>query len=326
MADPAQFDHDRLGHLLSDRLLKVPRFQRRYSWQEEHVAEYWTDIERARGAGDAYFMGTVVLASDADGDNRKLIIDGQQRITTTAILFVVVRDRLREFGQDRAAQSVEDTHLSDYVLTEEQTVAKLTLSPEDHPTFSSLLEGRTGDLAQGPVTNCYNQLKDCVDALAPTDSDYRKLIELVNYLDKDVQVLLAVATGLPEAYVIFETLNDRGADLTTADLLKNYLFSQAGNQGISHAENTWTRLTGRFDKPDDFVRFLRYEYMSRKGRITNRGLYKALQADIGHGAAPVRSYLERLEMALQRYVALREPDDASWSSQAIEVKDSDLRK
>lgn len=322
MADPAQFDHDRLGHLLSDRLLKVPRFQRRYSWQEEHVAEYWTDIERARGAGDAYFMGTVVLASDADGDNRKLIIDGQQRITTTAILFVAVRDRLREFEQKRAAQSVEDTHLSDYVLTEEQTVAKLTLSPEDHPTFSSLLEGRAGDLAQGPVANCYNQLKHYVDDLAPTDSDYRKLIELVNYLDKDVQVLLAVATGLPEAYVIFETLNDRGADLTTADLLKNYLFSQAGNQGISHAENTWTRLTGRFDKPDDFVRFLRYEYMSRKGRITNRGLYKALQADIGHGAGPVRSYLERLEIALQRYVALREPDDASWSSQSIEVKDS----
>lgn len=322
MADPAQFDHDRLGHLLSDRLLKVPRFQRRYSWQEEHVAEYWTDIERARSAGDAYFMGTVVLASDADGDNRKLIIDGQQRITTTAILFVAVRDRLREFDQERAAQSVEDTHLSDYVLNEEQTVAKLTLSPDDHPTFSSLLEGRAVDLAHDPVANCYTQLKRYVDELAPTDSDYRKLIDLVNYLDTDVQVLLAVATGLPEAYVIFETLNDRGADLTTADLLKNYLFSQAGTQGIAHAESTWTRLNGRFDKPEDFVKFLRYEYMSRKGRVTNRGLYKALQADIGHRAEQVRSYLESLEKALHRYVALREPDDASWSSQAIEVKDS----
>lgn len=322
VADPAQFDHDRLGHLLSDRLLKVPRFQRRYSWQQDHVAEYWTDIARARLAGDAYFMGTVVLASDAEGDNRKLIIDGQQRIATTAILFVAVRDRLRDLGQDRAAQSVEDTHLSDYVLTEEQTVAKLTLSPDDHPTFSSLLEGRLADLPQDPVFRCYTQIKLYVAELAPTDSDYRKLIDLVNYLDKEVQVLLAVATGLPEAYVIFETLNDRGADLTTADLLKNYLFSQAGAQGISHAESTWTRLTGRFDKPDDFVKFLRYEYMSRNGRVTNRGLYKALQADIGYGAGPVRSYLERLEKALQRYVALREPDDASWSSQAIEVKDS----
>ncbi len=322
VADPAQFGHDRLGHLLSDRLLKVPRFQRRYSWQEEHVADYWADIDRARGAGDAYFMGTIVLASDADGDNRKLIIDGQQRITTTAILFVAVRDRLRELDQPRAAQSVEDTHLSDYVLSEEQTVAKLTLSPADYPTFSALLDGRTADSAPDPVANCYTQLKNYVDELAPTHSEYRKLIDLVNYLDKDVQVLLAVATGLPEAYVIFETLNDRGADLTTADLLKNYLFSQAGTQGIAHAESTWTRLTGRFDKPDDFVKFLRFEYMSRKGRITNRGLYKALQADIGHGAGHVRSYLERLEKALQRYAALREPDDASWSSQAIEVKDS----
>jgi hypothetical protein len=172
------------------------------------------------------------------------------------------------------------------------------------------------------VGSAYALLKECVDALAPGEADYRSLIDLVAYLDTDVQVLLAVATGLPEAYVIFETLNDRGEDLTTADLLKNFLFSQAGSQGIGHAQSTWTRLTARFDKPEDFVKFLRYEYMSRKGHVTNRGLYKALQADVKGGTAAVRRYLEGAETALQRYVALREPDDASWSAQAIEVKDS----
>jgi hypothetical protein len=323
MADPAQFDHDRLGHLLSDKLLKVPRFQRRYSWQQEHVAQYWSDIERARGAGDAYFMGTVVLASDEEGENRKLIIDGQQRISTTAILFVAIRDRLKELGQERAAQSVEDTHLSDYVLTEEQTVAKLTLSPDDHPVFSAMLDGEThGKLGDDRLSSCYNQLKAYIDDLAPEEADYRRLIELVDYVDRQVQVLLAVASGLPEAYVIFETLNDRGADLTTADLLKNYLFNQAGTTGIAHAEGSWTRISSRFDKPDELVKFLRYEYMSRKGQVTNRGLYKALQSDIGPGPKSVRAYLDRLEKAIQRYVALREPDDASWSSQAVEVKDS----
>jgi hypothetical protein len=323
MADPAQFDHDRLGHLLSDKLLQVPRFQRRYSWLQEHVEQYWSDIERARGAGDAYFMGTVVLASEEDSQNRKLIIDGQQRITTTAILFIAIRDRLKELGQKRAAQSVEDTHLSDYVLTEEQTVAKLTLSPDDHAVFSALLEGVSEhQLGDDRLSACYCQLKDYIDDLAPLETDYRRLIELVEYVDKQVQVLLAVASGLPEAYVIFETLNDRGADLTTADLLKNYLFNQAGNTGIAHAEGSWTRISGRFDKPDELVKFLRYEYMSRKGQVTNRGLYKALQSDIGQGAKSVRTYLDRLETAMQRYVALREPDDASWSSQAVEVKDS----
>lgn len=322
MADPAQFDHDRLGHLLSDLLLVVPEFQRRFSWQDSHVSEYWADIARAREARNSYFMGTVVLADAPGSENRKLIIDGQQRITTTAILFIAIRDRLRELGQDRAAQSVEDTHLSDYVLREEQTVAKLTLSPDDHPSFSALLEGASIASKTSLVGRAYIQLKDRVDALAPRGEDYRSLIDLVDYLDTDVQVLLAVATGLPEAYVIFETLNDRGEDLTTADLLKNFLFSEAGGQGINHAQSTWTRLTARFDKPEDFVKFLRYEYMSRKGHVTNRGLYKALQADVRGGTAGVRLYLEGAETALQTYIALREPDDASWSSQAIEVKDS----
>lgn len=323
MADPAQFDHDRLGHLLSDRLLMVPPFQRRYSWQRDHISEYWMDIARARAAGNAYFMGTVVLAETTDGtDNRKLIIDGQQRITTTAILFIAIRDRLKTLGQERAAQSVEDSHLSDYVLREEQTVAKLTLSPDDHPSFTSLLEGKTVTPKNDLVGSAYAELLARVTDLAPTESDYRSLIDLVDYLDENVQVLLAVASGLPEAYVIFETLNDRGADLTTADLLKNFLFSSAGSQGIAHAQSSWTRLSARFDKPEDFVKFLRYEYMSRRGQITNRGLYKALQSSIVGGPGPVRSYLEQLEEALARYVALREPDDASWSAQSVEVKDS----
>ncbi|WP_148045139.1 HNH endonuclease family protein, partial [Arthrobacter oryzae] len=232
------------------------------------------------------------------------------------------QSRLRELGQERAAQSVEDTHLSDYVLREEQTVAKLILSPDDHPSFSALLAQEPIGSKNNLVGGAYALLKERVDALAPGEEDYRSLIDLVAYLDNDVQVLLAVATGLPEAYVIFETLNDRGEDLTTADLLKNFLFSQAGNQGIGHAQSTWTRLSARFDKPEDFVKFLRYEYMSRKGHVTNRGLYKALQADVRGGTAAVRRYLEGAETALQRYVALREPDDASWSAQAIEVKDS----
>jgi hypothetical protein len=322
MADPTQFSHDQLGHLLADRLLKVPPFQRRFSWLDEHVSEYWDDIQRARAAGNLYFMGTIVLASDSEGDGRQLIIDGQQRITTTAILFVAIRDRLYELDQEKAAQSIDNTHLSNYVLTHEETVARLTLSPDDHSAFSDLLDRSDIEGVSDPVLDRYRQLKGYVDELTPSPADYRGLIALVDYLNTEVQVLVAVATGLAEAYVIFETLNDRGADLTTADLLKNFLFSQAGTTGISQAQSVWTRLNGRFDKPDDFVKFIRYEYMSRNGRVTNRALYKALQSDIGVGASAVRAYVDGLERSLQRYVALREPDDASWSSQAIEVKDS----
>nr|WP_298347565.1 DUF262 domain-containing HNH endonuclease family protein [Ferrimicrobium sp.] len=322
MTDSAKFDHDHLGHLLSDRLLKVPRFQRRYSWRDEHILEYWADIQRAREANNSYFMGTIVLASDSSGDGRDLIIDGQQRITTTAVLLIAARDRLYGFEQDRAAQGLESSHLSDYVLTKEDTVAKLMLSPDDHDTYSRMLERKPVNDPRDGLANAYHLIRGCLDDLTPTPSEYRRLIDLVDFLDTQVQVLLAVASELPEAYVIFETLNDRGADLTTADLLKNYLFSVAGEQEIDHVEAVWTRLTGRFEQPENFVKVLRYEYMSQWGSVTNRALYKALQERIGKGATVVRTYVDRLEKAAQQYLALREPDDVSWSSQAIEVKDS----
>jgi len=75
-------------------------------------------------------MGTVVLAN-SEGADRKLIVDGQQRIITTALLLAAIRDRLTELGHIRSALAVEAQHLSDYVLTQEQTVAKLTVSRDD---------------------------------------------------------------------------------------------------------------------------------------------------------------------------------------------------
>ncbi len=270
-------------------------------------------------------MGTIVIASDPSGDGRNLISDGQQRFTTTAVLLIAARDRLVELEQGRAAHALEASHLSDYVLAQEEAVAKLPLSPDDHETYNLLLERCPVGERRDALASAYRRIKEYLDNLTRSPTDYRRLIHLVQFLDGEVQGCWRWPRGwsvLPEAYVIFETLNDRGTGLTTADLLKNYLFSVAGEQEITHAENVWTRLSGRFDKPEDFVKVLRYEYMSRRGRVTNGALFRVLQTDIGTGAAAVRTYVDRLDSAVQRYVALREPDDASWSSQAIQVKDS----
>lgn len=320
MSKHADFDHDHLGHLLVDKRLAVPNFQRPYSWDRNNVEEFWEDLQRARESG-AYFMGTIVLANDASNQSRQLIIDGQQRITTAAILFVAIRNRLNDLGKNEAAADVGSKHLADYILVEERSELKLSLGPDDQVTYRKLVEGDS-EIASGAIHDSYVQLKGYVDELAPTKDDYKNLIALTSFLDSGVQVLLAIAPGLSEAYVIFETLNDRGADLTTADLLKNYLFSSAGSDGIDYVQSVWTRITSRFEKSDDFVKFLRHEYMSRHGRITSRGLYKALQNDIGRSSREVRGYLEGVENALARYLAFKEPDSSYWSSIPDDVRDS----
>ncbi|SDY68995.1 Protein of unknown function DUF262, partial [Modestobacter sp. DSM 44400] len=323
MADTTQFDHDRISHLLADRLLEVPAFQRSYSWDTGNVSDFLSDLETARKKNTSYFLGTVVFANATDSP-RQQIVDGQQRLATTAILLVAIRDALRDFKKDKSAKHIDETYLRGYDLDAEELVERIVLNPDDQPVYDSLLaRAPLPDVGASPIAEAYRQASKYLQELAPVEAEYRKLIEITTQLDEDVQVLVAVASDLPEAYVIFETLNDRGADLTTADLLKNYLFSQA-KQNFALVQAAWTKAGGDFDKAEEFVKFLRYDYMSRNGHATTRALYKALQQDIGSGPSRAKQYVQQLDAARATYLALRDVDSALWESLDFDMRDSVL--
>lgn len=323
MADATQFDHDRISHLLADRLLEVPSFQRSYSWDSGNVADFLSDLENARKKKTGYFLGTVVFANSGDG-GRQQIVDGQQRLATTAILLVAIRDALRDFKKDKQADHIDETYLRGYDLEAEESVERIVLNPDDQPIYDLLLARSPLPLAGvSPIVDAYRQCADYLRSLAPSEAEYRRLIDITTQLDETVQVLVAVASDLPEAYVIFETLNDRGADLTTADLLKNYLFSQA-KQNFALVQAAWTRIAGEFERSDEFVKFIRYDYMSRNGHVTTRQLYKAMQSDIGAGPSRAKKYVQNLESARGVYAALKDVDNAMWDSLDFDMRDSVL--
>lgn len=321
MPDTALFGHDRLAHLLSDRLLGVPHFQRGYAWESVNVQEFLEDLQTAREDNQSYFMGTIVLAEDPNDPGRKIVVDGQQRLTTTAVLIAAIRDRLNSFGKLDAAAEIDKLYLSTYDLDKEDIVIRLKLNPDDLPTYEDILRREQVTNAKHALAISYQVCTKYITELAPSVRSYRALISIVNQIENSVQVLLAVANGLPEAYVIFETLNDRGADLTTADLLKNYLFSQSSDY-LRHVEQKWTKVSSSFDKPDDLVKFIRYEYSARAGKVTTRKLYKALQTDIGRGSQSVWSYVGHLEKTLSPYTALRDTDSDFWGTANVDVRDS----
>lgn len=320
MADPAKFDHDRLAHLLEDRLLIVPKFQRAYAWDEANVKEFLSDLALARQQEREYFIGTVVLADSDEIAPRQLIVDGQQRLATTAVLLLAIRDRLHELGSTADAASVESRFIKRYE-TGEGELTRLVLSPSDLAVYDDLVAGSDPE-QDGPLRDAYEICMGEVLQIAPTEDDSDELLAVIKQLANEVQVLLAIASGIPEAYVIFETLNDRGADLTTADLLKNFLFSRCTVESIGFVESIWTEVSSAFDKPDELVKFIRFEYSSRNGKVTNRQLYRALQGDIGDTSTAVKSYMRGLKKALGVYQALRDPDHKRWTSLNYDVRDS----
>lgn len=322
MAETTEFAHDQLGHILADHLVEVPSFQRSYSWERINVQEYLADLARARDKSLPYFMGTIVFARATEPSGRRKVVDGQQRLATTAILLVAIRDRLKHFDRVDLAKSTTERYLRRFSIQEESDVDSVILNPEDQDAYDALVNGRVDTI---PITNklriCYHECEEHLAAITPNAVDYRKLILIIEQLDKSVQVLVAVATDLPEAYVIFETLNDRGADLTIADLLKNYLFSQAKQSDFAYVQHGWSAIeTNLNNRADEMVKFVRFEFISHYGRVTTRKLYRALQEDVEQIGS--KAYVQRLKAAVAPYTALRDPDNDYWTDANVEVRDA----
>lgn len=323
MAESTEFNHDQLGHILADHLVEVPEFQRAYSWEPINVQEYLSDLERARSKKSAYFMGTIVFAKSENDTGRRKIVDGQQRLATTAILLVAIRDRLGELGKADLAENTTKKYLRRFSIREEGEVDSLVLSPNDQDAYDAILAGRCESiLATNKIRLCYEECTSHLKALAPDNSHYRKLVDVIDQLENGVQVLIAVASSLPEAYVIFETLNDRGADLTTADLLKNYLFSEAKRSEFSYVQHGWNAIeTNLGGKPEVMVKFVRHEFMSREGRVTTRKLYRAIQDDLQKNPG-AKAYVQRMKQAQEIYLALRDADHGYWADARVDVRDA----
>ena len=91
----------------------VPHYQRPYSWRDEQWKALWSDIVELVEDEDSkpHFLGSIVTSparSIPEGVEKRLLIDGQQRLTTLLILLALVRDHAREAGAGKLAEKIQD--------------------------------------------------------------------------------------------------------------------------------------------------------------------------------------------------------------------------
>ncbi len=206
----------------------VPIFQRDYSWGTKHCQQLWTDIIRVGQDANAkwHFLGSVVYVAAEEntaGISRWLLIDGQQRMTTLALLLVALRDRMIELGgsgDDCGEGAPTPDELDDYYLRNRHGKGgrrhKLHLRRADHETLISLLD-RKGipDSASERVRENFIFLRDLV-----AQADVQTVYAGINKL---VVVDVCLTRGQDDPQMIFESLNSTGVDLTQADLIRNFV-------------------------------------------------------------------------------------------------------
>ncbi|MEV5260883.1 DUF262 domain-containing protein [Streptomyces anulatus] len=309
-----------VAELIEMQEMRVPVYQRSYRWRPDgEVAQYWSDLLHAFGESDEYFLGTVVLTTDGD-NSRKTIIDGQQRVVTTSLLLAAIRDRLKERGNEKF-RVIERDYLAKETLESDGKDFRLILNPEDDSFFASVVSGDVDlgavDSKAPAVVKAYAFLSEAVGKLADSvgNEGEKRLLQWANFLRERVRLGVIEVPSESDAYVIFETLNNRGADLTTADLLKNYIFGRAGDH-LDKVRDYWMRTLGSLElsaADSKFTAFLRHYWSSRYGLTRERDLYSKIKEKVKTRSQAAQFTID-LSRAAERYAAITNPGHDFWTN------------
>ena len=114
-----------------------------------------------------------------------------------------------------------------------------------------------------------------------------------------------------EAFIIFETLNNRGKELETADLLKNHVFRISGDK-INTVKNNWQQVLDILDNIDT-TKFIRHYWNSRSHFTREKDLYKKIRDTIV-SSTKSEEFTYDLIKAAEVYKALINPKDECYFS------------
>lgn len=261
-------------------------------------------------------MGSIVLTRR---DGKDHVIDGQQRLATTSLLLVCVRDELRSHGADDFADHVERQYLIRFNPSSRKLEPRLNLAASDAAFYMDRFIERNGGEAvsssQRRLSEAFEILRRKISTSGLGTSD---LMALVETLTNEVMVVLVEAATEADAFQIFETLNDRGAPLTLADLLKNYLVSRQPHEdnGIAKSWDIIAENLGAESEAQDVVTYIRHYWSSVVGATRERDLYKSLRSSIKTPAEAV-DFSKNLEASSEKYAALLDPNHELWAGYPI---------
>ena len=324
------FEQAGIGSLLRHNLLRVPPNQRDYAWTDREVGQLFTDVARAVNANTEYFLGTIVTIPRPNGVLE--VVDGQQRLATSAILLSAIRLYMKEISEDMLEQAVGE-FLTGIDRTKRTRVPRMTLNSSDHELFRTIVnyEG-DGELPQALydshelLLGAYDQAREYVRKIvAPLDGrDHGdRLNSWVTFLESRARVVLLKVPDDSDAYRMFETLNDRGLRTSQADLIKNYLFGRAGER-IEEVQNCWTYMRGTLETMDEgdlTVTFLRHALIVQHGYLREVEVYSTVQ-DTVRSEDSATMFAADLDRLAGYYVATFNPEHETWNAHLASTREA----
>lgn len=247
--------------VLDNKKYTVDYFQREYSWQQKHMEQLVTDLtvsflseydsshDREEVENyNSYYLGPFVLS---EKDGVRSIIDGQQRLTSLTLLIIYLNNLQKEYGLNENIETM--------VFSKKFGKTSFNISVEERiECLKNLFEQGTyspKDSDDESTRNMAARYDDIEPAFPRKEIDKNVLPFFLDWFTERVVLVEIVAYSDENAYTIFETMNDRGLNLTPTEMLKGFLLSRFRDDSLRlKANNLWKdsiQKLHEYDKDED---------------------------------------------------------------------------
>jgi uncharacterized protein with ParB-like and HNH nuclease domain len=315
----------------------IPPFQRAYAWGRSEIDRYFSDVTKIiesqlsnEEKKKEHFFGTLVIKKENDSlDNRSIIVDGQQRVTTTLLMLIALRDL--EDNPDHKSH-IEHKYLFNNSSNLENKI-KLKQVTKDWDAYKAIVNSQSS--ISGNITRAYELFKKLI-------SNYRKEYPNVEFKDfikafGKLNVSIIILDEAPhkgeDPQMIFETLNSLGRPLELSDLIRNYILLEYDSKSQTDLyENVWHPRIEKILK-DDLSAFFR-DYLQLRlcmplktiNHDNTKELYRKFKEYVGKYDSTKRVFIGEILTLVDAYswIVNNENDNIITENKKVDVEIKEL--
>lgn len=324
----------------------IPRYQREYSWEKEQLSVFWSDILEQINYIDGkfitkdYFLGSLVLVGNESTSTEFLVVDGQQRLTTITILLSALAEIGAKLGDKLDNQDYKNFSKSCYEYIEGRD--------GDYKEFFKLINETPKPFFQNAIQHIDKQ------RVPPKSDEEKKLFDAYNFFIKNINMneikflkdipkkpdtldflkairdqvvqcrtIFITVDNEKDAQTIFETLNAKGKDLETIDLIKNKIFEVLDKEHPSDiAKDNWNKIKMSISSREDKISlavFFRHFWIAKYAFVTENKIYKSFQEKVSDNEKSneetYTNFLNELVNCAEIYSKIVSPLEIDWKLQ-----------
>lgn len=232
----------------------IPVYQRNYDWKHNNCEQLFNDVLRLVKDPEAtHFLGSIVIASADSGYNR-LVIDGQQRLTTISLLLLAAIKAVKEGKIALENPSKVDEAMENFLLAKfSDSDRKIKLQPieDDRIAYDKVFNDEEELNETSKVTINFRLFYELLVSKAQGIT-FDQLLKAINRL----QVISIELEGNDDPQLIFESLNSTGLALSNSDKVRNFMLMSLPSEVQQRCYNEYWRNIehATLDKIDEFIR------------------------------------------------------------------------